>query len=64
MRVGELLDQVRQYYVDRFIKSRDELLAEQNSENSHSSATDRRDYLPCILEQAISGHNEQRGKHN
>ena len=31
MRVGELLDQVRQYYVDRFIKSRDELLAEQNT---------------------------------
>lgn len=31
MRVGELLDQVRQYYVDRFIKTRDELLAEQNT---------------------------------
>ena len=31
MRIGELLDQVRQYYVDRFIKTRDELLAEQNT---------------------------------
>ena len=31
MRVGELLDQVRQYYVDRFIKSQDELLAQQNT---------------------------------
>jgi len=31
MHVGELLDQVRQYYLDRFINVRDELLAEQNS---------------------------------
>ena len=31
VRVGELLDQVRQYYLDRFIKTRDELLAEQNT---------------------------------
>jgi hypothetical protein len=31
VRIGELLDQVRQYYVDRFIKTRDELLAEQNT---------------------------------
>jgi len=29
--VGELLDQIRYYYVDRFIKTRDELLAEQNT---------------------------------
>jgi len=29
--VGELLDQIRCYYVDRFIKTRDELLAEQNT---------------------------------
>src|SRR5215475_7825246 len=31
VRAGELLDQVRQYYLDRFIKIRDELLAEQNT---------------------------------
>jgi hypothetical protein len=31
MRVGELLDQVRQYYLDGFIKVRDELLAEHNT---------------------------------
>src|SRR5262249_53632466 len=30
-RVGELLDQVRQYYLDRFIKTRDEFLAEPNT---------------------------------
>jgi hypothetical protein len=29
--VGELLDQIRYYYVDRFIKTRDDLLAEQNT---------------------------------
>jgi len=31
VRAGELLDQVRQYYLDQFIKIRDELLAEQNT---------------------------------
>ena len=31
VRAGELLDQVHQYYLDRFIKTRDELLAEQNT---------------------------------
>ena len=31
MSLGELLDRVRQQYVERFIKTRDELLAEQNT---------------------------------
>jgi hypothetical protein len=31
VRIGELLDQVRQYYVDRLIKIRDGLLVEQNT---------------------------------
>jgi hypothetical protein len=29
--LGELLEQVQQYYVDRFIKTRDELLAKQKT---------------------------------
>jgi hypothetical protein len=32
MRVGELLDQVRQFYLSRFIEVRDEFLAEPNSQ--------------------------------
>jgi hypothetical protein len=31
VRARELLDQIRQYYLDRFIKTRDELRAEQNT---------------------------------